>query len=204
MVIQRGGLLVVVSAPSGAGKTTLCERLLREMPDAVYSVSCTTRAPRGDEQDGREYHFLSGDAFDQRLAAGAFIEHAVVHGERYGTLRDTLVEALHAGRIVLMDIDVQGAAQIRAQVDRSDCPGILKTAFVDVFVAPPSLDVLRERLVKRGEDRPDVVERRIANAAMELAQEGEFMHRVVNDDIDAAYTEFKAIILAARSGSQRA
>ena len=192
------GMLVVISAPSGAGKTTLCERMIQELPDAVYSISCTTRKPRGDEQHGREYYFLTDEVFAAKLAAGEFIEHATVHGKSYGTLRQTLVSELEAGRTVLLDIDVQGAEQIRNQVRRADCPETLRSAFVDVFIEPPSLDVLRQRLERRGEDTPDVIAERVRNAASELAQKGAFAYRVVNDDLDRAFGALKSIVQANR------
>jgi len=135
---SRFPLLIVVSAPSGAGKTTLCDRLIAERPDMVYSVSCTTRAPRGEERDGRDYHFLSEPEFDRRLRQGLFLEHARVHGYRYGTLRETVHAALTAGRSVLMDIDVQGAAQVRAAVGRADSEDPIAKGFLDIFIAPPS------------------------------------------------------------------
>jgi guanylate kinase len=191
---SRFPLLIVVSAPSGAGKTTLCDRLIAERPDMVYSVSCTTRAPRGEERDGRDYHFLSEPEFDRRLRQGLFLEHARVHGYRYGTLRETVHAALTAGRSVLMDIDVQGAAQVRAAVGRADSEDPIAKGFLDIFIAPPSLAILRERLEKRGEDAPQVVERRIRNATEELARRSEFSCTVVNDDLESAYACFRAVV----------
>lgn len=190
-------LLLVVSAPSGAGKTTLCERLLAEMPGMERSVSCTTRAPRGNEVDGKDYRFLSPAEFERRLAAGEFLEHATVHGNRYGTLRQPVKEALAAGRSVMLVIDVQGAAQVRAAARAAG--GILNRAYVDVFVSPPSLEALRGRLVGRNEDAPAVIEKRLRNAEQEMARQGEYRYRLVNDDLETAYREFKAIVDAERS-----
>jgi guanylate kinase len=187
-------LLIVVSAPSGAGKTTLCDRLLAEHPSMVYSISCTTRAPRGDEVDGRDYHFLSASEFERRVAAGEFIEHARVHGNWYGTLRQTVLESLSAGKDVLMDIDVQGAALIRAVAQGS--AGLLKTGYVDVFIAPPSLEALRLRLTVRNEDTPEVIERRIKNAVVEMARWREYQYMVINDELDEAYVELRAVVRA--------
>ena len=133
-------LLIVVSAPSGGGKSTLCDRLLASRHDMVYSVSCTTRPPRGREVDGLHYRFLSESEFERRVAAGDFLEHAVVHGARYGTLRHTVEEALRTGRSVLMDIDVQGAAQIRSALAARSVDDPLRSALVDIFIAPPSLE----------------------------------------------------------------
>lgn len=191
---KNRSLLLVVSAPSGAGKSTLCERLLAEHSFMTRSISCTTRSPRGAEVDGRDYHFLSPAEFNRRVAAGLFLEHATVHGNQYGTLRSTVEEGLKAGKDVLLVIDVQGAASVRQSV--RNLGGILGQSYVDIFVSPPSLEVLRERLEKRGEDAPEVIERRLANAQGEMARSGEYQHRVVNDQLDRAYAELKAIIHA--------
>lgn len=191
---KNRSLLLVVSAPSGAGKSTLCDRLLAEHPFMTRSVSCTTRAPRGAEVDGRDYHFLSPAEFNRRVAAGLFLEHATVHGNQYGTLRSTVEEGLKAGKDVLLVIDVQGAASVRQSV--RNLGGILGQSYVDIFVSPPSLQALRERLEKRGEDAAEVIERRLANAQGEMARAGEYQYRVVNDQLDRAYNELKAIIHA--------
>lgn len=187
-------LLVVVAAPSGAGKSTLCDRLLSERPDMAYSVSCTTRAPRGREQDGVDYHFLSRAEFDQRVARGEFLEHALVHGHAYGTLRRTVTEALAAGRGIIMDIDVQGARQIRALLPALPAADPIRRGYTDIFILPPSREELRRRLVGRGEDTTAAIERRLANADGELAAASEFRHRIVNDDLEQAYAELKAIL----------
>jgi guanylate kinase len=187
-------LLLVVSAPSGAGKSTLCNRLLAEHAFMTRSISCTTRAPRGAEVDGRDYHFLSAAEFDRRVAAGLFLEHATVHGNQYGTLRSTVEDGLKAGKDVLLVIDVQGAASVR-QAARS-LGGILSQSYVDIFLSPPSLATLRERLEKRGEDAAEVIERRLANAQGEMARSREYQHRVVNDQLDRAYEELRAIVHA--------
>lgn len=187
-------LLIVVSAPSGAGKTTLCDRLLANRTGMEYSISCTTRAPRGHEVDGRDYHFLSEAEFDRRRQGGEFLESATVHGYRYGTLRQAVVDALTAGRDVLMDIDVQGAAQIRLAARAGG--GLLARAYVDVFVAPPCLEALRERLLKRREDAPEVMERRLRNAVDEMARWNEYQYLVINDDLEAAAGELESIVAA--------
>ena len=187
-------LLLVVSAPSGAGKTTLCDRLLAEHPGITRCVTCTTRPPRGAEVDGRDYHFLTMDEFSRRVEQGQFLEHAVVHGNQYGTLRSSVEEGLKAGKDVLMVIDVQGAAAVRQAAKAGG--GLLGQSYVDIFVSPPSLEALRDRLQKRGEDAPEVIERRLANARGEMARRGEYQYQVVNDDLEKAYAEIRAIIRA--------
>jgi guanylate kinase len=186
--------LIVISAPSGAGKTTLLRRLLAEVPGLVYSVSCTTRAPRGEERDGQAYHFLSEDEFERRVRAGEFLEHATVHGKRYGTLRRTVEDALAVGRTVVMDIDVQGAAQVRSAVRGAGVDDPLRRAFVDIFVEPPSLEALRERLVSRKEDSPEQIATRLRNAETEMRERDKFQYRVVNDDLDRAAAELRRVV----------
>jgi len=188
-------LLIIVSAPSGGGKSTLCRRLLAERKDVAYSISCTTRTPRGHEVNGREYHFLSEMEFDQREKNGEFLEHAVVHGHKYGTLRKPVDDALAAGKSILMDIDVEGARQVREYVSRLPGHDALKGAFVDIFVEPPSLEALRDRLLKRAEDKKDEIERRLKTAEKEMLHRDKYRYRVINDDLEKAYREFLAIIL---------
>lgn len=186
-------MLLVVSAPSGAGKSTLCDRLLADERGLIRSVSCTTRAPRGAEVDGRDYFFLTPEEFNRRVAAGLFLEHATVHGNQYGTLRSTVEDGLRAGKDVLLVIDVQGAAAVRAAASQG---GILARSYVDIFISPPSVDALRDRLQKRGEDAADVIERRLVNALGEMGRQAEYRHRVVNDNLDQAYAELRAIVHA--------
>jgi guanylate kinase len=191
---MRPPLLIVVSAPSGAGKSTLCDMLRAERPDIAYSVSCTTREPRGEEVDGSDYHFLSEGEFERRVANREFLEHATVHGYRYGTLRATVRDAMTAGRSVIMDIDVQGAGQIRESLARLGPDDPLRRGFVDVFITPPSLAVLRERLERRGEDSPETIERRLHNAEGEMGRSGEYAHTIVNDDLQTAFRELKSAL----------
>jgi guanylate kinase len=162
----------------------------------AYSISCTTRPPRGGEAHGRDYYFLPAAEFERRVAAGEFLEHATVHGHRYGTLRQAVVDALAAGRDVLMDIDVQGAAQIRRQALDPAADPRLRRAFVDVFIVPPSAAELRRRLEARAEDAPGAIERRLCNAALEMPHWREYRYLIVNDQLDAAYAELKAVVLA--------
>jgi guanylate kinase len=189
-------LLWVVSAPSGGGKTTLCNRLRAEFPRMAYSVSCTTRAPRGTEQQDVHYHFLTPDEFERRSQSGAFLEQAIVHGNRYGTLRLEVVAALSAGRDILMDIDVQGAAQIRAAVRSAPETDLLRRAFVDVFILPPSEAVLRQRLTGRGEDTAEVIERRMQNARREMETWRDYRYVIVNDELEVAYDALRAVVMA--------
>jgi guanylate kinase len=185
---------IVLSAPSGAGKTTIARRLLAERPDCGYSVSCTTRAPRDGEVDGVDYHFLSLDEFARRRAAGEFAESADVHGMPYGTLRSEVEKVLKAGRHVIMDIDVQGAAQFSRAFPQSAL----------VFIIPPSIDVLVDRLNRRGsEDRTSLLTR-LRDAQKELHEIGRYHYVVVNDDLDRAVARVSAIIDAEMARRERA
>jgi guanylate kinase len=175
---------IILSAPSGGGKTTIARRLLAERRDLGYSVSCTTRAPRGAEVNGRDYHFLSRQEFEARRDAGEFAEWAVVHGNLYGTLKRTVQEVLDEGRHVMMDIDVQGAKAFHA-------------AFPDavlIFVLPPSADVLRDRLAARSTDSPEALALRLRNARDELRAIADYHYVVINDDLDRAVAQVGAII----------
>ncbi len=176
-------LFLVLSAPSGCGKSTLIDMLLQEYHDIVYSISCTTREPRGEEEDGLDYHFLSRERFETLLGEGAFLEHALVHGNYYGTLRAPIEEVLAEGNSMVLDIDVQGAAKVREYVRALPNTDPLKIGYVDIFISPPSMEELRERLEKRGTDSAEVIERRLANAEGEMERAGEYMYRVTNDDL---------------------
>ena len=180
-------LFIVISAPSGCGKTTLIDMLLQEYSDIVYSISCTTRAPRGEEEDGVDYHFKTVERFEELIAEDAFIEHARVHGNYYGTLREPIESALREGCSVSLDIDEQGAAKVREFVRALPDSDPMKAGYVDIFILPPSMEELRSRLVGRGTDSPEAVERRLANAEGEIARAGEYMFRVTNDDLGMAY-----------------
>ena len=176
-----------MSAPSGCGKSTLIDMLLQEYSDIVYSVSCTTRAPRGEEEDGVDYHFKTVERFEELIAEDAFIEHARVHGNYYGTLREPIESALREGCSVILDIDVQGAAKVREFVRALPDSDPMKAGYVDIFILPPSMEELRSRLVGRGTDSPEAVEKRLENAEGEIARAGEYMFRVTNDDLGMAY-----------------
>ncbi len=185
---------IVLSAPSGAGKTTIAKRLLAERPDVGYSVSCTTRAPREGEVDGVDYQFLSPDEFERRQAAGEFAETALVHGRPYGTLRSEVERVLQAGRHVMMDIDVQGAAQFARAFPQSAL----------VFIIPPSIEVLVERLMRRGSEDRESLLTRLRSAQVELHEIGRYHYVVENDDLDRAVARVSAIIDAEMARRERA
>ncbi len=178
--------LVVVAAPSGAGKTTLCSLLLREFPDQfVLSISSTTRSPRPNEQNGREYHFLSVPAFKELIQKNRFAEWAMVHGNYYGTAKDTIEDAFRRGKSVILDIDVQGAANLKtAFPDR----------FVSIFVAPPDLKELEKRLRNRGTESEESLQRRLENAREEMRASKDFDHFIVNQDLQTAYSELRKFV----------
>jgi guanylate kinase len=183
---------LVLSAPSGAGKTTIAHRLRARRSDVVFSISATTRAPRDGERDGVDYHFVAEDAFRRMIDAGELIEWAQVHGSYYGTPLANVRDAQARGQFLLLDIDVQGARQIRDKVPEA----------VHVFILPPSGQVLVERLVGRGSEDDARVQRRLGNALAEIRTAGEFDHVVVNDDLDEAVAEVEAV-LEGRRGADR-
>lgn len=188
-----GGFLLVISGPSGAGKGTLVNRLVAERPDCVFSISATTRPKRAGEENGVQYEFVTSEEFVRRREAGLFLETAEVHGHLYGTPSRFVDEGVKAGRIVVLDVDVQGGASVRKA--RPDA--------VSVFIYPPSVDALRQRLLKRGTDAPDVVERRLGNAPGELAQYVHYQYLVMNDELDLAVARLVAIVDAERARVRR-
>lgn len=194
---SRTGMLLVVSGPSGSGKTTLCRRLA-DAGEARYSISCTTRAPRPGEQDGLDYHFLSRPDFEARLAAGDFLEHAQVHGNFYGSLRSEVIARLDAGVDVVMDIDVQGAEQIRACADP-----LIRRAFVDVFVMPPGEEELRSRLSGRGTDSEATIALRMANALDEMSHWREYAYLLLSSTREEDYARFLALVTTERMRAAR-
>ena len=183
------GTLLIVSGPSGSGKTTLCRRAEKDNLTA-YSISCTTRQPRPGEQDGIDYHFLSQEDFATKVAAGEFLEYATVHGNSYGTLKSDIIELLKAGKNVVMDIDVQGAASIRACED-----SIIRRAYADVYIHVPSAE-LEARLRGRQTDAEEVILLRLRNAAEEDARMGEYQYALVSADRESDYTRFTALLTA--------
>jgi guanylate kinase len=191
-VVKRG-LLLVISSPSGAGKTTLARRLAAEF-DIRFSVSYTTRSPRSGEVEGRDYFFVSPEGFDKMIEARQFAEWAVVHGNRYGTSIATVEQSLASGTDCLFDVDYQGGRQIRK---------LWPAESVLCFILPPSMLELEKRLRRRATDAPDVIERRLAMACKELEHYGEYDYLVVNDDLSRAYDQLRSIYIAARCARTR-
>ena len=189
--------MFVVSAPSGAGKTTLCDAL-RQTPDFVYSVSCTTRAPRAGEIEGEDYHFLSEADFLRRLKAGEFLEHAKVHEHYYGTLRAPIRANLDEGIDVLIDVDTQGAASIRNYDDP-----FIRQALCDVFIMPPDLEELRRRLTKRGTETEQQIDLRLTNAAREMELWRDYRYTIISKSMEEDLLKFRHIMGAERYLSSR-
>jgi len=187
-------LLLVVSAPSGAGKSTLCNRLIENVPGMTYSISCTTRAPRGEEKNHEHYHFISREEFSERVSRGEFIEHAEVHGNFYGTLKQTLEDAMANGQDIIMDIDVQGAAQIRKACAALPVEDPVRQGFTDIFIAPPSMAELRNRLCGRSTDEAGVIEKRLHNAQEEMKNRHLYQHIVINDNLEEALNDLVRIV----------
>jgi len=187
-------LFIVISAPSGAGKTTLCDLLLQNYPEICYSISCTTRRPRLNEEDGVDYHFMTVPAFKKLIEENKFLEYAQVHDNFYGTLKAPIIDVLREGQCMLLDIDVAGAEQVRRYVASLPPSDPMRRGFIDIFINPPSLEELRSRLENRATDSQEVIDKRIANAQKEMACANEYMYQVVNDDLDTAYRQLCDII----------
>lgn len=182
------GKLFILSAPSGTGKTTLCHYLRNRFPDLIYSISHTTRSPREEEQDGKDYHFTTAEQFREKIDSESWAEWAEVHGNYYGTSAEFIDRQRAKGRHVLLDIDVQGAAQIRKRYPGS----------ITIFIMPPSMDALKERLTARGTDTPATVEKRLRNARREMDRSREYQYVVINDQLEQAVQELIGIIEAHR------
>ncbi len=190
---ESTGRMLVISGPSGAGKSTICRKLLED-PRVLFSVSATTRKPRPGEVDGRDYKFIQREDFRRMIAEGAFLEHAEVYGNLYGTLRAPVRDALLQGKVYLLEIDVQGANQLRQLGE----PGLY------VFIAPPDFEELRKRLVGRGTEAPEVLERRLHKAEDEWRERVNYNHIVVNDDLSRAVAEIRKLVgLDAPAGVRR-
>jgi guanylate kinase len=181
--MKETGRLFVISAPSGAGKTTLIKKVLSRIKTISYSVSHTTRNPRENEQEGLDYFFISPGEFEQKISLGRWLEWAKVHDNYYGTSRDFVQKTLERGRSLILDIDVQGARQIMAS----------NLDLVSIFILPPSFEILSQRLEKRGTDTKEVIAKRLENAKREMAQKNLYQYKIVNDDLDIAIEELYSI-----------
>jgi len=200
---QPGGvnaLLVVISAPSGGGKTTLCHQLLTARPEMTRAITCTTREPRKDEKDGEDYYFLDAGSFLKRVQAGNFLEHATVYGHSYGTLKSEVLGKLRLGKDVLLNVDVQGAAAIRKCAEEDP---ELKRALVTVFLTPPSLSVLEQRLRKRGTDATTVIQKRLGVARQEIAQWKNFEYLLTSRSVAEDLAAIQAIVDAEKMRTGR-
>ncbi len=182
--VMGKGKVFVITGPSGVGKGTLIERLLDTIPELELSVSATTREPRPGELDGHDYHFLTPEEFERRVEAGDFLEHAAYSGNRYGTLREEVERRLEQGRSVVLEIEVQGARQVRAAMPEA----------VLIFIAPPDPEALRDRLEGRATDSPEAIDRRLRTAEVELDAQAEFPHVVVNDDLQNSASELERLV----------
>jgi guanylate kinase len=194
-------LLILISAPSGGGKTTLCQQLLRARPNMTRAITCTTRPPRKGERDGADYHFFSAAEFLKRLQAGNFLEHATVYGNSYGILKSELLGKLRSGRDVLLNVDVQGAATIR---ERAEGEPELKRALITVFLTPTPLTVLEERLKKRAADSAAVIQKRLAVARQEIAQWKNFDYLLTSTTKPEDLRRMLAIVEAEKMRAARA
>jgi guanylate kinase len=183
-MINAVGKVFVITGPSGVGKGTLIEQLLDRVPELELSVSATTREPRSGEVDGRDYHFLTPEEFERRVEAGEFLENATYSGNRYGTLREEVERRLAEGRSVVLEIEVQGARQVRAAMPEA----------VQIFIAPPDPAALRERLQGRGTDSSEAIDRRLRTAEIELEAQEEYPHVIVNDDLQEAAARLEKLV----------
>lgn len=194
-------LLIIISAPSGGGKTTLCQQLLAARREMSRAITCTTRPPRPGEKDGVDYYFLDPGTFLKRVQAGHFLEHATVYGNSYGTLRSEVLDKLRQGRDVLLNIDVQGAASVRASVERDE---EMKRACVSVFLTPQSVQILEARLKKRGQDAPAVIQKRLSVARQEVAQWKNFDYLIISTSIEEDLRRMLAVVDAEKLRQSRA
>jgi guanylate kinase len=193
-------LLILISAPSGGGKTTLCDLLLKSQPQMTRAITCTTRPPRPGEKDGVDYYFLAAGDFLTRVQAGNFLEHATVYGNSYGLLKSELLGKLRAGKDVLLNVDVQGAATLRAAALAEP---ELRVALVTVFLTPPSLEILAARLKKRNSDAPAVIQKRLAVAKQEISQWKNFDYLVISTSKEADLRQTLAIVAAEKMRTER-
>ena len=193
VIVKRRGMLLIISGPSGTGKGTLVKKLMESDPSIGFSCSVTTRAPRPGEIEGIHYHFIDDAEYDRMLAEDAFLEHATVHGHRYGTQKKQVEQMLACGKNVLLDIDPQGALSIMDHV----------ADYVSVFILPPSFNALRVRLHTRNTDDPVEIERRLRNARREVLNIGRYQYALINDDLELAFTQLQAIVNAEKQRTTR-
>ncbi len=202
MFENKPGVLILMSGPSGAGKSTICTPLLEAEDKLNFSVSCTTRSPRDGEIDGTHYHFIDKATFEEKIKIGDFLEWAEVHGNYYGTLKSEVEEKILAGNDVLLDIDVQGAMQIKRmlseQKEKEPSKFSLFDSIIYVFVTPPSFEELKQRLESRGTETAESLQKRLANAQAEMDQQLDYDFLIVNDDLEKAKADLKSILNAAR------
>ena len=194
-------LLIVISAPSGGGKTTLCQQLLTTNSHVTRAITCTTRPPRKGEQDGIDYYFLDAETFLRRVQAGHFLEHATVHGNSYGTLKSEVLGKLRQGKDVLLNVDVQGAAAIRRHAEEDV---ELKEALLTVFLTTASISELETRLKNRGTDAPEVIQRRLSVARQEIAQWRNFQYLIISTTIEEDLRRMNAVLSAEKMRTARA
>ncbi len=188
---NQGPLLIVLAAPSGGGKTTLCQQILATNPCVTRAITCTTRAPRPGEKDGLDYYFLDADTFLKRVQAGHFLEHATVHGNSYGTLKSEVLDKLASGKDVLLNVDVQGAAVIR---EKAEADAELRRALVTVFLTTATVSELEARLKRRAQDSPEVIQKRMNAARHEIAQWKNFQYLIISTTINEDLRRMQAII----------
>ena len=194
MSVRKLGSAIIISGPSGVGKSTVCSRVREMFPELEFSISCTTRKPRAGEQHGMHYYYLSHEEFERRIAAGDFIEYARVFDNIYGTLASEVIERVTAGKNVFLDIDVQGAIQIQQAAEKND---LLKKVCEFIILAPPSLEILEKRLRGRASDSAEQIEMRLAQAKHELSFFRKYNYLVVNDDLETAAESVATIIRSA-------
>lgn len=198
--ISRLGVLLIVSGPSGAGKSSICSRVRSEMPELRFSVSCTTRQPRKGEQHGKEYYFISREEFEQKISDNEFIEHAEVFGNRYGTLKSEVTKYILQGEDVFLDIDIQGALQIKKAAIENE---LLRKCAEFIFITPPSLSELEHRLRERASDSEEQIQQRLAKAGYEISFWHEYDYMLINDVLETAVAEMKSLIAMTRKSTVR-
>lgn len=198
--LKKFGTVLILSGPSGSGKSTLTSRALKEFPSLAFSISCTTRAPRGEEKDAVDYHFLTKEKFEEHIACGDFLEYACVHGNFYGTLRSEVAGRVENGQDVILDIDVQGAKKI---MEKASADELLSKCVETLFIAPPSFTELERRLRGRGTDSEESIVKRLGNAKKEMECYGQYDYLIINDDVEEAYEKFRSLVITLQNSTKR-